>query len=79
MEVGLELVIIDGRVHAVKGDVDEIAGDDVHIGHRLGQQHLDAFEGSVDIGDVNHSHGCNLIEVEVFVRQLVIFVLFFKI
>ena len=29
MEIGLEFVIIDGRVHAVKGDVDEIAGDDV--------------------------------------------------
>jgi hypothetical protein len=69
MEVGLEFVIINGRVHAVKGDVDEIAGDYVHVGHRLGQQRLDAFKGAVDIGDVNHFHGCNLIEVGAVVRQ----------
>ena len=60
MKVRLQLVVVDGRVHVVKGNIDKIAAYDVHISHGFGQQRFDSFEGPVDVGDIDHSHRCNL-------------------
>jgi hypothetical protein len=53
---GLQFVVIDGCVHIVKGDVDEVAGNHIDIGNGLGQQGLHALEGAVDIGGIDDTY-----------------------
>ena len=58
VEIGLKLVVTDGRAHVVEGNIDQVAGDDVGIGNCLKQQRLDPLEGAVDVGRVDQLHAC---------------------
>ncbi len=55
-------MVIDSRVHRVKGNINKITGDDVYIGNRLGQKKLYPVKTAVNVRYIYYSHSylCNL-------------------
>ncbi len=56
MEIGLELMVTDRRIHVVERDVDQISGNDVDVSHRFIQQSLDPLKGAVDVRCIDQLH-----------------------
>jgi len=54
VEIGLQFMVMDGGMHVVERNIDQIAGDDVNVGHRFGQQLFDAVKSAVNVGNVNN-------------------------
>ena len=56
MKIGLQVIVTNGRFHVVEGDVNQVPGNDVNIGDRLGEEVLQLLEITVDISYINHLH-----------------------
>jgi len=56
VKVGLKLMIVNGCIHIVKRYINKITGNNINIGHCLGQEQPHALKSPMNISHINNFH-----------------------
>ena len=56
VEEGLEFMVVHGRVHGVKGDIDQVPGNNVDVRRGPIQKNFNPFKKAMNIGGVDNLH-----------------------